>query len=91
MVGLLYPGVCRLDYDASVEGGVFPSAIESCSAPEVARWLERVIKVLPVAPAAGRLRAAGGPEPRPGVDCTAGEIGTVLLGGDPGNGRGRTG
>ncbi len=50
MVGLLYPGVCRLDYDASVEGGVFPGAVESCSSPEVARWLERIIKVLPVAP-----------------------------------------
>jgi hypothetical protein len=50
MVGLLYPGVCRLDYDASVEGGVFPSAIESCTDPDVGRWLERVIKVLPVAP-----------------------------------------
>jgi hypothetical protein len=50
MVGLFYPGVCRLDYDASVEGGVFPSAIRSCSEPVVAGWLERVIKVLPVAP-----------------------------------------
>jgi hypothetical protein len=50
MVGLLYPGVCRLDYDASLEGGVFPSRIETCTEREVARWLERVIKVLPVAP-----------------------------------------
>jgi hypothetical protein len=50
MVGLLYPGVCRLDYDASVEGGVFPARIENCTDPAVARWLERVVKVLPVAP-----------------------------------------
>jgi hypothetical protein len=50
MVGLLYPGVCRLDYDASVEGGVFPARIESCTDPAVARWLERVIKVLLLAP-----------------------------------------
>ncbi len=50
MVGILYPGVCRLDYDASIEGGVFPSRIESCTDSEVARWLERVIKVLPVVP-----------------------------------------
>jgi len=49
MFGLLYPGVCRLDYDASVEGGVFPAAIETCTEPPVARWLERTIKVLPVA------------------------------------------
>ncbi|HTP59359.1 MAG TPA: hypothetical protein VMM82_10600 [Spirochaetia bacterium] len=48
MVGLLYPGVCRLDYDAAVGGGVFPSRIESCADPKVARWLEGVMKVLPV-------------------------------------------
>ncbi len=50
MVGLLYPGVCRLDYDASVEAGVFPARVESCTDGAVARWIERVIKVLPVAP-----------------------------------------
>jgi hypothetical protein len=50
MIGLLYPGVCRLDYDASVDGGVFPSVIDTCTDPSVARWLERVIKVLPVMP-----------------------------------------
>jgi len=48
MIGLLYPGVCRLDYDASVEGGVFPAAIENCTETAVAGWLERTIKVLPV-------------------------------------------
>jgi len=48
MVGLLYPGVCRLDYDASVESGVFPARVESCTDSRVARWIERVIKVLPV-------------------------------------------
>lgn len=50
MVGLLYPGICRLDYDASVEGGVFPAAIETCTDGTVAQWLEREVKVLPVAP-----------------------------------------
>ena len=50
MVGLLYPGVCRLDYDASVDGGVFPAHVDSCVDPAVARWLELVIQVLPVAP-----------------------------------------
>jgi hypothetical protein len=48
MVGLLYPGVCRLDYDASVEGGVFPSSVRSCSEPVVISWLEGIIKVLAV-------------------------------------------
>ena len=50
MIGLIYPGVCRLDYDAEFEGGVFPRHIESNNDPEVARWLERVFHMLPVSP-----------------------------------------
>ena len=48
MIGLIYPGVSRLDYDAAHDGGVFPRRIESCNDPEVARWLERVIHLLPI-------------------------------------------
>jgi hypothetical protein len=48
MCGLIYPGVSRLDYDASVEGGWFPSHIESTSDPEVVAWLERVVHLVPV-------------------------------------------
>jgi hypothetical protein len=50
MIGLLYPGVNRLDYEANYEGGVFPRHIESTTDPAVARWLEHVIRVVPVAP-----------------------------------------
>jgi hypothetical protein len=50
MIGLIYPGVSRLDYDPSYEGGVFPRHIESCNDPLVARWLESVIHLLPVEP-----------------------------------------
>jgi len=50
MIGLVYPGVCRLDYDASHEDGYFPRHIESCRDPVVARWLEKVIHLVPVAP-----------------------------------------
>ncbi len=50
MIGLLYPGVSRLDYNAAVEGGVFPEHIESCLDPAIAQWLERVIHMIPVAP-----------------------------------------
>lgn len=50
MIGLVYPGVSRLDYDIAHEGGVFPRHIESNTDPKVARWLERVLHVLPVAP-----------------------------------------
>ena len=50
MIGLLYPGISRLDYDAGHRGGIFPSHIESCTDPEPARWLEQVLHVLPVEP-----------------------------------------
>ena len=50
MIGLLYPGINRLDYDFAANGGVFPAHIESLHSSRIARWLERVIHVLPVAP-----------------------------------------
>jgi hypothetical protein len=50
MIGLIYPGVNRLDFDAAHAGGVFPVHIESNNDPAVARWLEEVIHVLPVEP-----------------------------------------
>ena len=49
MIGLLLPGVSRLDYDSNHERGVFPVHIESSCDPEVARWIERIIQVVPVA------------------------------------------
>jgi hypothetical protein len=50
MIGLVYPGVNRLDYDFTHEGGVFPKHIDTNRDAQVARWLERVFHVLPVAP-----------------------------------------
>jgi hypothetical protein len=50
MIGLLYPGVNRLDYDYHHDGGVFPRHIASNNDPVVANWLARVIHVVPVAP-----------------------------------------
>lgn len=50
MIGLVYPGINRLDYDFAVEGGVFPSHIESLNDARTARWLERVLHLLPVEP-----------------------------------------
>ncbi len=50
MIGLIYPGVSRLDYDYSCEGGVFPRHIESCRDARIAAWLEKVVHLLPVAP-----------------------------------------
>jgi len=48
MIGIIYPGVSRLDYDATYEGGIFPVHIESNTDPDVAHWLERVIYMVPV-------------------------------------------
>jgi hypothetical protein len=50
MIGLIYPGISRLDYDCEVHGGVFPAHIESCNRPKVARWLSRVLHLIPVEP-----------------------------------------
>jgi len=50
MVGLIVPGISRLDYDVRVDGGTFPFHIESTSDPETVAWLERVVHMIPVAP-----------------------------------------
>jgi len=50
MVGLVYPGINRLDYDFKVTDGVFPSHIESCNKSKVARWLESVLYLIAVEP-----------------------------------------
>ena len=50
MIGLVYPGVNRLDYDFKNRGGVFPSHIESCHHPKVARWLGQVLHLIAVEP-----------------------------------------
>lgn len=48
MIGLIYPGISRLDYDYYAHGGIFPRSIESINDARIARWLEKVIHILPV-------------------------------------------
>lgn len=50
MIGLIYPGVNRLDYDFNIHGGVFTSHIESCNSPKVARWLSGILHLIAVEP-----------------------------------------
>lgn len=50
MIGLIYPGINRLDYDFAANGGVFPVHIEPLNTARVARWLEKVLHLLPVEP-----------------------------------------
>jgi hypothetical protein len=49
MVGLVYPGVVRMDFDVASEGGRFPVRVETCEDPGVVAWLERTIRIVPVA------------------------------------------
>jgi len=49
MIGLLYPGVNRLDYDFTHQDGLFPVHVETNTDPAVARWLENVIYMVPIA------------------------------------------
>jgi hypothetical protein len=50
MIGLIYPGINRLDYDFAHRGGVFPVYIESNNDSQTVSWLENVINILPVSP-----------------------------------------
>jgi hypothetical protein len=50
MIGLIFPGISRLDYDFSHREGIFPVHIESHNDLQTASWLENVINILPVAP-----------------------------------------
>lgn len=50
MIGIIYPGINRLDYDFRHDSGVFPIHIESCTSTRVARWLEKVLHLIPVEP-----------------------------------------
>jgi hypothetical protein len=49
MAGIVYPGINRLDYDFAHEGGYFPVHVESNNDPGVARWLEGVLHMIPIA------------------------------------------
>ena len=49
MIGLIYPGINRLDYDFKHERGLLPAHIESNNDPGVAHWLEGVVHILPFA------------------------------------------
>ena len=50
MIGLVYPGINRLDYDFQANGGVFPTHIESSSNSSNIQWLEQMLHLLLVAP-----------------------------------------
>ena len=75
MIGLIYPGINRLDYDFHVNGGVFPSHIESINDPAVALWLQNVIHILPVAPRPEGYNPLGEKNLDPAWICRLGQSG----------------
>ena len=48
MIGLIYPGISRLDYDSAFEGGIFPSHVESTCDPKIAQWLGTNLHLVPI-------------------------------------------
>jgi hypothetical protein len=48
MIGLVYPGINRLDYDIHHEGGYFPVHVESNNDPAVAAWFGASVYLVPV-------------------------------------------
>ena len=48
MAGLIHPGVNRLDFDYRHEGGYFPVHVESNNDPNVGRWLNQVVHMVPI-------------------------------------------
>ena len=75
MIGLIYPGVNRLDYRFDHEGGYFPAHIESNNDPGRGALAGRCHLDGPGRAAAVRLQSTGDQEPGRGVDPPAGTIG----------------
>ncbi len=48
MIGLIYPGISRIDFDYRHERGIFPCCIESTCDPGIISWLEESLQVIPV-------------------------------------------
>lgn len=75
MIGLVVPGISRLDYDAAVDGGIFPSHVESTSDAETVAWLERVLHLIPVGPRPAGYRPLGRKHLEPGWVRALGQSG----------------
>lgn len=48
MIGLIYPGICRLDYNIQSEDGYYPENIQISLDRNVADWIERVFHFIPI-------------------------------------------
>ena len=76
MIGLIYPGVNRLDYDYRLPKAGFSRGTSSpTTIRAIARWLEEVIHLLPVAPRPEGYNPLGIKNLDPGVDSPPGRHG----------------
>jgi hypothetical protein len=75
MVGIVYPGIIRMDFDVASEGGFFPVRVEGCDDPGVVAWLEKRIKILPVAQRPAGYSPLGAKNLEPGWIKRLGESG----------------
>ena len=79
MIGLIYPGINRLDYDFAANGGVFPSHIESLNDARVGALAGKGAAPAAGRTAARRLQSAGRKTSRPGMDRASWPDGQGLL------------
>ena len=86
MAGLILPGISRLDYDYNCEGGYFPAHIETNNDPAVARWLESVLHLLPIAPRPEQYSPLEEKHLEQGMGAAPGAIRQRLLRSDSGEG-----
>ena len=91
MIGMIYPGINRLDYDARHEGGYFPSHIETCLDPAAAHWLETVLHILPVSQRPPGYSPLGIKNLVPAWIQRLGQTGRDCFEFDPAHGPGRSG
>lgn len=75
MIGLIWPGVSRLDYDFGHEGGYFPRHVENCCDEDVLAWLEQVVYLVAVAPRPPGYGPLGEQHLDPGTIARLGETG----------------
>ena len=75
MIGLVYPGINRLDYDYNYDGGLYPIHIESNNDPKIAKWLSQVIHILPLMPRPEGYRPLGQQNLDPEWVCRLGQSG----------------
>ncbi len=75
MVGLIYPGINRLDFDFNHSSGVFPRHVQTHNDRATGAWLESVLQVIAVAPRPAGYNPLGEQHLDPAVIAELGQTG----------------